>query len=70
MSIDISMHRVEVLRVHTHHPNNGNSIRLQISGEDGKILLTLYGLPESTTDLLIAHFADAKTDVSPEVGRD
>ena len=69
MSIDISMHQCDVIRVRTHHPNNGNSVTLQIKGDDGDIRLTLYGLPIAITERLLHEFSDDKTSIDHECGR-
>ena len=69
MSIDISLHRCDLIRVRNYHPNNGNSIQLVFEAEDGEIHLSLYGLPTKFTEYLLHDFSDEATKTDHDVGR-
>jgi hypothetical protein len=51
--MDISLHNCKSIKIRMHMPNNHNAIVLRIEREDGPLDLTLYGLPETTTNSLI-----------------
>ena len=68
MSISVSIHRCTGLRIESHYPNNGNSIRLTVKSEDDELDLLLFDLPVAITERLLHDFSDEATKIDHEVG--
>jgi len=64
---EFTLHNCEAIRILSNHPNNGNSISLQILNAYGGIELSLYDFPKEITDKLLLAFSDDETKVDLSV---